>query len=74
MKTKEEIFNGAKLGGIPMSMLLLNLLFLIGIVLLFVWTVNAGLSVELTTAIIIVDIVLFIFNCIVFIVNRDHIS
>jgi hypothetical protein len=31
MKTKEEIFNGAKLGGIPM--LLLNLLFLIGIVL-----------------------------------------
>ena len=62
MKTKEEIFNGAKLGGIPM--LLLNLLFLIGIVLLFVWTVNAGLSVGLTTAIIIVDVVLFILNCI----------
>ena len=62
MKTKEEIFNGAKLGGIPM--LLLNLLFLIGIVLLFVWTVNAGLSVGLTTTIIIVDVVLFILNCI----------
>ena len=62
MKTKEEIFNGAKLGGIPM--LLLNLLFLIGIVLLFVWTVNAGLSVGLNTAIIIVDVVLFILNCI----------
>jgi hypothetical protein len=42
MKTKEEIFSGVKLSGIPM--LIFNLLFLIGIVVLFIWTVSANIS------------------------------
>ena len=51
MKTKEEIFSGVKLSGIPM--LLFNLLFLIGIVVLFIWTANAELSTALTVTLII---------------------
>lgn len=62
MKTKEEIFSGVKLQGIPM--LILNLLFLIGIVVLFIWTVNAELSSAITTVIIICDVVLLIVNSI----------
>jgi regulator of protease activity HflC (stomatin/prohibitin superfamily) len=62
MKTKEEIFSGVKLSGIPM--LIFNLLFLIGIVVLFVWTVNAELSTALTVTLIIGDVVLFLINCI----------
>ena len=62
MKTKEEIFSGVKLQGIPM--LLLNLLFLIGIVVLFIWTVNAELSNILTAVIIIADVLLLIINSI----------
>lgn len=62
MKTKEEIFSGVKLQGIPM--LLLNLLFLIGIVVLFIWTVNAELSNVLTAVIIIADVLLLIINSI----------
>ena len=60
MKTKEEIFNGVKLQGIPM--LLFNLLFSIGIVVLFIWTVNQSFSTALTAVIIIADVVLFILN------------
>ena len=62
MKTKEENFSGVKLSGIPM--LLFNLLFLIGIVVLFIWTVNAGLSTALTVTLIIGDVVLLIANSI----------
>ena len=62
MKTKEEIFSGVKLQGIPM--LLFNLLFLIGVVVLFIWTVSSELSTGLTVAIIITDVVLLIVNCI----------
>ncbi len=60
MKTKEEIFNGVKLQGIPM--LLFNLLFLVGIVVLFIWTVNQSFSTSLTVLIIVADVVLFILN------------
>lgn len=60
MKTKEEIFSGVKFSGIPV--LIVNFLFLVAIVVLFVWTVNAGLSTTLTTVIIISDVVLFIIN------------
>ena len=63
MKTKEEIFSGVKLQGIPM--LLFNLLFLIGIVVLFIWTVNAELSNALTAVIIIADALLLIINSII---------
>lgn len=62
MKTKEENFSGVKLSGIPM--LLFNLLFLIGIVVLFIWTVNAELSTALTVTLIIGDVVLLIANSI----------
>jgi regulator of protease activity HflC (stomatin/prohibitin superfamily) len=61
MKTKEEIFNGAKLSGIPA--LIFNFLFLFGIIALFIWTINAELSVGLTTVIMIIDVILFTFNC-----------
>lgn len=61
MKTKEEIFNGVKLAGIPA--LIFNFLFLIGIVALFVWTINAGLTDSLTTIIMIIDVLLFTLNC-----------
>lgn len=61
MKTKEEIFSGVKLQGIPM--LLFNLLFSIGIVVLFIWTVNQSFSTALTAVIIIADVVLLILNC-----------
>lgn len=62
MKTKEEIFSGVKLPGIPM--LLFNLLFLVAIVVLFIWTVNADLSTALTVTLIIGDILLLILNSI----------
>jgi len=60
MKTKEEIFSGVKLQGIPM--LLFNLLFLVGIVVLFIWTMNQSFSTALTAVIIIADVLLFIMN------------
>ncbi|HRZ98747.1 MAG TPA: SPFH domain-containing protein [Paludibacter sp.] len=60
MKTKEEIFSGVKLQGIPM--LLFNLLFLVGIVVLFIWTMNQSFSTALTAVIIIVDVLLLILN------------
>ena len=63
MKTKEENFNGVKLSGIPM--LVFNLLLFIGIIVLFIWTVNADISSTLTAIIIISDVVLFLVNCIV---------
>ena len=62
MKTKEEIFSGVKLSGIPM--LIFNLLFLIGIVVLFIWTVSANISSALIVVLIISYVVLFLVNCI----------
>jgi regulator of protease activity HflC (stomatin/prohibitin superfamily) len=62
MKTKEEIFSGVKLSGIPM--LIFNLLFLIGIVVLFIWTVSANISSTLIVVLIISYVVLFLVNCI----------
>ena len=62
MKTKEEIFTGLKISGIPM--LIINFLFLAAVVTLFVWTLNAGLVKGVTATIIIADIVLFIINMI----------
>jgi len=60
MKTKEEIFSGVKINGI--LMLILNLLFLIGIVVMFIWTVNADLSSTFTPILIITEIVLLLLN------------
>lgn len=61
MKTKEEIFSGVKLAGIPA--LIFNFLFLIGVVALFVWTINAGISESIRISIMIFDALLFALNC-----------
>ncbi len=62
MKTKEENFSGVKLAGIPM--MLFNLLFLVGIVVFFIWTVNADISSALIATFIIADVLLLITNSI----------
>ena len=62
MKTKEEIFTGVKLQGIPM--LLFNILFLCAIIGFLVWLVNASLPVVATAACAILSALLFITNCI----------
>lgn len=63
MKTKEEVFSGVKLPGIPM--LLFNLLFLIGIVVLFLWVVKTPeLSSALRVVVIIAIVFLFTVNMI----------
>lgn len=61
MKTKEEIFSGVKLAGIPA--LIFNFLFLIGIIALFIWTINAGISEIMRISIMIFDALLFVLNC-----------
>lgn len=61
MKTKEEVFSGVKLAGIPM--LIFNFLFMAAIIGVFSWAVGAGLSTIATTIIMIVLSVLFILNC-----------
>lgn len=61
MKTKEEVFSGVKLAGIPM--LIFNFLFMAAIIGVFSWAVDAGLSTFSTTIIMIVLSVLFILNC-----------
>jgi len=61
MKTKEEVFSGFMLSGI--FMLIFNLLFLVAIVALLVWAVNANeLSGSWLAVILIVDVLLFIMN------------
>jgi regulator of protease activity HflC (stomatin/prohibitin superfamily) len=63
MKTKEEIFSGVKLPGIPM--LIFNLLFLVATIWLLVWVVaHAYLFGRFLVAVIITDCVLFLVNCI----------
>ena len=65
MKTKEEIFSGAKLPGIPM--LLFNILFLFAIIGAFIsyinWLPNNPLPTVLIFVCSISLVLLFIFNC-----------
>ena len=62
MKTQEENFAGVKLPGI--MMLILNILFLIGIIVTFVWCVsNVEGNESFFVPILIVDLVLFLINC-----------
>jgi len=62
MKTKEEIFTGVKLPGIPM--LLFNILLLLALIGAFVWLVIVTLPVILIVVVSILLTLLFIFNCI----------
>ena len=63
MKTKEEIFSGVKLPGIPM--LIFNLLFLVAIIWLFVWVAaNGAIGGSLKAVILIADSVLLVINSI----------
>jgi regulator of protease activity HflC (stomatin/prohibitin superfamily) len=62
MKTKEDIFTGVKLSGIPM--LLFNILLLLALIGAFVWLINVSLSTGLTVVCSILLVLLFIFNCI----------
>ena len=64
MKTKEEKFAGVKLPGIPM--LIFNILLLFAVVGLFVWSVEANLSVTLRAIVIIIDILLLIIVSVLF--------
>jgi len=61
MKTKEEIFTGVKLSGI--AMLIFNILFLLGIVSVFIWIVNLPISDDLIGIYIIPVVLLFIICC-----------
>ena len=63
MKTKEEIFTGVKLPGIPM--LLFNILLFFAIIGAVIWLATVPLSDGLTVACSILLALLFIFNCII---------
>ena len=65
MKTKEEIFNGVKLPGIPM--LIFNILLFFAIIGACVWMINASLSTWITVVCLILLGLLLIFNFISFI-------
>jgi len=65
MKTKEEIFNGVKLPGIPM--LLFNILLFFAIIGACVWMLNVSLSTWLTVVCLILFGLLLIFNFIAWI-------
>lgn len=60
MKTKEQNFEGVKLPGIPM--LIFNCLFLIVIVCSFIWAIDAKISVNLISTILIADAFLLVLN------------
>ncbi|MDR1594199.1 MAG: SPFH domain-containing protein [Prevotellaceae bacterium] len=66
MSTKEKNFKGVKLSGI--WMLIFNILFLFGTVYFIVCIIGASISNEIsesrTTVLVILDVVLFIINCI----------
>ena len=62
MTTKEELFNGVKLSGIPM--LLFNILFVFALIGFLVWLANVSLSTALTVVCSILLALLFIFSCI----------
>jgi regulator of protease activity HflC (stomatin/prohibitin superfamily) len=61
MKTKEELFSGVKLAGIPM--LIFNFLFLAGIIVLFIWAIEASLPATIMIIVMIAVSILFIINC-----------
>ena len=58
MKTKEEVFTGLKIPGIPA--LILNLILLVGIVILFIYVVTSSFSIGMTVFVIVSCILLFI--------------
>lgn len=62
MKTQETNFTGFRLKGIPM--IIFNLIFLIAIVLAFIKVITTPMSEGLMIALICLDIILFIINCI----------
>jgi len=62
MKTKEEVFTGLKLQGIPM--LLFNILLFIVIIGAVIWLADASLPSAITVTCSILLALLFIFNCI----------
>jgi len=62
MKTKEEIFNGVKLSGVPM--LLFNILLFFAIIGGLIYIIKTPLSSGLTALLSIMLFLLFIFNCI----------
>lgn len=63
MKTQEENFSGVKIPGI--MMLILNFLFLVGVIAVFVWSVsNVETNKGFFVPILITDLILFILNCI----------
>lgn len=62
MKTKEELFSGTKLAGIPM--LVFNFLFITAIVAFLVWVANQELSGVLLSISIVAAVLLFIVNTI----------
>jgi regulator of protease activity HflC (stomatin/prohibitin superfamily) len=62
MKTKEEVFTGVKLAGIPM--LIFNILLLIGTIAVFAWAVeNYDLNETVRVVILVADTILFLLNC-----------
>ncbi|MDR1683197.1 MAG: SPFH domain-containing protein [Candidatus Symbiothrix sp.] len=63
MKSKEQIFQGVKLQGIPV--LLCNIVFLIALVWFLVWVIQSGFSDNLVGILVVADIVLFIINTII---------
>ena len=63
MKSKEEVFQGVKLPGIPV--LLFNIVFLIALVWFLVWIIQCHFSDNLRGILIAADIVLFIKNTII---------
>jgi regulator of protease activity HflC (stomatin/prohibitin superfamily) len=62
MKTREENFTGVKLQGIPL--LIFNFLLLFAVAALFAWTAQADISIGLIIFLVILDVLLFTFNCI----------
>jgi regulator of protease activity HflC (stomatin/prohibitin superfamily) len=60
MKTKEEVFKGVRLAGIPM--LVFNLLFTIGVIAFFSWLVGSSLEGALFVVLLIIDILLFLLS------------
>ncbi|MGI6370253.1 MAG: SPFH domain-containing protein [Candidatus Kapaibacterium sp.] len=62
MKTQEEIYSGLRLSGI--AMICFNLIFLVGIVMLFIWAVNLETTSSAQVFLIVSSIILFIVNTI----------
>jgi regulator of protease activity HflC (stomatin/prohibitin superfamily) len=65
MKTKEENFTGTKLPGIPM--LIFNFLLLLVTIIFCVWIVQTNIPMWLIASLLVVDVILFIINCLLWI-------